>query len=248
MKKDRPSKTINVDAILPKGWLKAIDPNYPTLGLGMDVGTTTNKKSNPSVLVLCQKVGFEKRFPLVVRWKSKDPDVAEALILAVLAGLLSLGLRARRLAIDATSEKYFAATLRKRLASKITVELIVSSENTEHNGEVMLWKIYLGNLLSNEVEDGYAALPNAPWVKDDLRSVTRNKGSFDAEILEDGGHGDVFDGSKLALHAVGAKGGPAKAEAAAVGSLGAGRAPVRKGVRNPFAAKFGPQATTRRAI
>lgn len=112
----------------------------------------------------------------------------------------------------------------------------------------MSWKVYLGNLFVNLVEDGYAALPSAPWVKIDLRSVVTNKGSFDAEVVEDGGHGDVFDGCKLATHAVEGKGGPAKAEAAPTGTMGAGPAPVRKGVLNPYAGKFAPRRGRQHAI
>src|SRR5690606_9594079 len=99
---------VNVAGILPADWMHALDRNATKCGLGLDVGTTTNKKSNPCVLTLSQKVGNEVRFPLIVRWKSKDPEVAKAIIRAVIVGLQSVGLRARRLCIDATNERYFA--------------------------------------------------------------------------------------------------------------------------------------------
>lgn len=249
MKKSaRPAKIVNVVGVLPAGWLAALNSAFPICGLGLDVGTTTNEKSNPCVLSICQKIGHEKAWPLVVRWKSKDPAVAEAIIRAVISGLQSIGLRARSLCIDATNERYFAVGLRSKLSGLIPVELIVSSENTEYDGQKMLWKAYLGNLLTNEIEDGYGALPNCPWIKTDMRLVTKEKGTFQAEIGEDGGHGDVFDSCKLSLHAVVSKGGPARAEAAPTGSLGAGRVPVRKGVLNPFASKFASMRPQRRAI
>jgi hypothetical protein len=96
----------------------------------------------------------------------------------------------------------------------------------------MLWKAYLGNLFVNTIEDGYVALPPEPWVKTDIRSVTTEKGTFDAEVLEDGGHGDVFDGCKLALHGQIAKGGPADIAAMGVGMQVKAERP---GILNPFA-------------
>jgi hypothetical protein len=250
MKKKAPrtKPPVNVAGILPADWLTAVDPHFPKCGLGMDVGTTTNQKSNPCVLVLSQKVGHEVRFPLVVRWKSKDPEVAKAIIRAVIDGLATIGLRARKLCIDATNERYFAVGIRSAFSGKLPVTLIVSSEKTEYMGEEMLWKAYLGNLLVNLFEDGYGALPSEPWVKTDIRSVVTEKGTFSAEVVEDGGHGDVFDGCKLALHAVEGKGGPAEAAGAATGNTGAGRAPVRAGIKNPFASKFQSGTRTRRAI
>ena len=228
----RPNKIVNVAGILPADWLLAVDRTSPILSLGLDVGTTVKKTSNPSVLSLGQKVGFEHRFPLIVRYKSKDPAVTIAIIEAILDGLATLGLRVRRLCIDATSEKYFAIAVRKHFAGRLVVDLIVSSEATEYAGERMLWKAYLGNLFVNTAEDGYLALPPEQWVKADIRSVTTEKGTFDAEVLEDGSHGDVFDGCKLALHGQVAKGGPS--EIAAVG-VGVTTHRPRAGIKNPFA-------------
>jgi hypothetical protein len=234
--KKRPTRKINVAEILPAGWIDAIRPDCREVSLGLDVGTTAKEKSNPCVLAIEQKVGHEYRFPLVIRWKSKDPEVAKAIIQAVLDGLKRLGLRGKSLNIDATSEKYFAVAMRRAFAGKIPVNLIVSSESTEYGGEKMLWKAYLGNLFTNEIETGYVALPPEEFVKIDLRSVSRVKGTFDAEVVEDGGHGDVFDACKLAHHGmVGKGGGPAEIAAVGVGSMvkqGTGR---RAGIKAPFA-------------
>jgi hypothetical protein len=240
VKKARQNKTVDVGAILPEGWLAAVDPSATTLGLGMDVGTTTKGTSNPSALALVQKVGFEYRTPLIVRWKSTDPAVARAVIQAVLDALATLHLRVRRLCVDATSEKLFAVDLRRHFSGKLPVELVVSSEALDYGGERMLYKAYLGNLFVNTVEDGYLALPSEEWVKTDVRSVARERGTFNAEILEDGGHGDVFDAVKLALHAIVAKGGGrAEAAAAGVGSL-PGHKAARPGLQNPRARRGVP--------
>lgn len=236
MKKNaRPNKIANVAGILPADFLAGIDPSHTRLGLGLDVGTTTNQKSNPCVLTLSQKVGHEVRFPLIVRWKSKDPEVAKAIIRAVLDGLKSIGLNVRKLCIDATNERYFAVGVRQAFVARLPVQLIVSSEKTKYQNEEMLWKAFLGNLLVNLIEDGYAALPSAPWVKTDIRSVVTEKGTFSAEVVEDGGHGDVFDGCKLAAYAVEGAGGPVEASAAARGTYGVSK-PTRK-LLNPYAGK-----------
>jgi len=235
VKASRRKKTIDVDAILPAGWLDAVDPAHPILSLGLDVGTTTKGTSNPSALALVQKAGFEYRTPLVVRWKSTDPAVARAVIQAVLDGVATKGLRVRRLCVDATSEKLFAVDLRRHFASKLPVSLIVSSEALDYGGERMLYKAYLGNLFVNTIEDGYLALPNEEWVKTDVRSVVRERGTFEAEVVEDGGHGDVFDAVKLALHALIVQGGGSgEVAAAGVGSLPGHKAP-RPGLQNPRA-------------
>jgi hypothetical protein len=228
------NKRVNVDAILPADFLAGVMSEHPTLGLGMDVGTTTKGTSNPSVLALCQKVFFEQRFPLIVRWKSSDPAVARAIIRAVVAGLAAMNLRARRLCVDATSEKLFAVDLRRALAGIIPVELVVNSAALDYGGERMLYKAYLGNLFVNTAEDGYMALPPEPWVKTDVRSVVRERGTFEAEVTEDGGHGDVFDACKNALHAITAKGGGVgEIAATGVGLFGGVQQP-RRGIQNPF--------------
>lgn len=231
----RPQKIVRVDGLVSPDWLLAVDRAHPVLGLGIDVGTTTNKTSNPSVLSVCQRVGWEYRWPLIVRLKSKDPAVTAALIDVAIRGLAGIGLRLRRGAIDATSEKYFAVAIRKAFAGRLPFDLIVSSETLAVGGERMNWKAYLGDQMVNTVEDGYAALPTAPWVKMDLRSVVKEKGLFAAEILEDGGHGDVFDSCKLSLHAVMARGGPAEIRAAGVGAAAARVKQPRPGLMNPRA-------------
>ena len=209
--------------ILPKGWAAAISPDHARLGLGLDIGTTTKQKSNPSVLALVQEVGMTYYARLLVSWKAKDPAIARAILTAVLDGI-PYGLRARRLCVDATSEKYFAVDLRSYFSSRIPVDLIVSSESTEYLGERMIFKVYLGNLLVNTIEDGYLALPREPWVQKDFRSVVRDRGTFEAEVDEDGRHGDCFDAVKLGLHALIAPGGPIQASATQVGVYQSGRA------------------------
>lgn len=231
--------SIRVDDILPAGWLDVFSPSHPRIGIGLDPATTTKQTSNPSSVTLVQQVNLLYFERLVLRLKTDDPDVFEWLFKTILAGLSSRGLHARRLCIAATNERFFAVTMRKRLAGKVPVELIIESEKTSYLGEEMLYKAYLGNLVVNTIEDGYLPLPPCDWLKKDYRSVIRERGTFDAELLEDGGHGDCFVSAGLALHALRMKGGKAGAEAAGATGL-RGQQPTRK-VLNPFANRYGRQ-------
>lgn len=220
--------------VWPKDWKDLLTPFHP-VALGFDVATTTKKKSNPSAIAVVQKVGLDFIVRAVCRWKTNDPAVSEAVLDEALD--LPHGLRLRRVVIDATNERFFAANQRKRLRGRVAVELIVASESTQHRGEEMNWKTYLGNLLVNTVEDGRLLLPNEAWLKKDLRQPKRDRGSFTCEPDEDGNHGDCFDGIKLGLHGVLGPGGPARASATPVGTYGA-KPPQRAGILNPFARFF----------
>lgn len=204
------------------------------LGLGLDVATTEKETSNPSALALVEAVNLDYVVRLILRWKTSNPEVTIGILNSVLMRLAPR--RARRLCVDATSEKFFAAEVKRRLTALVPVDLVVSSESTEYLGEKMSVKAFLGNQLINEIEDGHLLLPDEAWVKDDFRLVKRDRGSFVTEIDASGGHGDVFDAVKLALHAAKGAGGPAQANAAAVGTFGAHRAQGR--LRNPFAHLF----------
>lgn len=236
--------SIRLQDLLPAGWLDVFDPQYPRIGLGLDLATTTGEKSNPSGLAVTQEVGLMRMVRLLVRFKTDDPDVTTGLIELVHAGLRSRGLNARRLCIDATNERFFAVQLKRKLTGKLPVELVISSEKTTYLGEDMLWKVYLGNLLINTADDGYLALPGEQWVKNDLRQVVRDRGTFTAEVAEDGGHADCFDGIKLSLHALKAKGGRGDVKAAGPGTLGRATAAGRK-VLNPYATRFEKQGRGR---
>ena len=204
--------------VFPADWRSNV-AEHGALGIGFDVATTAKQKSNPSSLTLLQQSGRDYVARLIVRFKTADPAVTEAIIREMLE--LPHGHRVRRLCADATSEKFFVANLRKSLAGLVVVEPVVSSETMEYRGEKMTVKAYLGNLLVNTVEDGRLLLPNAKWLERDLRQVKRENGSFSADVDADGNHADAFDGLKLALFALVRSGGPAAAAGAAVGGFGA---------------------------
>lgn len=212
---------MKVSQALPAGWASFISPDHPRIGLGLDVGTTTKQKSNPSVLAVTQEVGMTYYVRMLVSWKTKDPAIAREIIEQVINGI-PYGFKVRRLCVDATSEKYFAVDLRSHFLGRIPVDLVVSSEATEYMGEKMIFKQYLGNLLVNTIEDGYVALPKENWIQRDFRSVVRDRGTFEAEVDDEGRHGDCFDAVKLSLHALIIPGGPVQASAAQVGTYAIG--------------------------
>ncbi|HRJ47452.1 MAG TPA: hypothetical protein PKY38_08835, partial [Opitutaceae bacterium] len=203
--------SIRVADILPDGWIDLFDRNSPRIGIGLDPATTTKKKSNPSSITVTQQVGLIYYPRLTVRYKSTDPDVTHSLLDQIIGGLRGIGLRVRKVCILATNERYFAVAVRKKLATKAPVELVIESENITYLAEEMKVKAYLGNLFVNTIDEGYFALAPAEFIKVDLRLVLRDRGTFDAEIGKDGGHGDTFDSNGASLHALKGKGGPAEA-------------------------------------
>lgn len=204
---------------------------HSAIGLGLDVATTEKETSNPSALAVLERTGRDLFARLVLRWKTSDPKVTQAIVTAILMRIAPR--RPRRLCIDATSERFFAADLKRQLGALVPVDLVVSSESLEYLGEKMTYKQFLGNLLVNAIEDGRMLLPEGIWLRDDLRLVKRERGTFVTETGADGSHGDCFDALKLALYSLEGSGGPAVASAAQVGSMGAQRAHGRW--RNPLA-------------
>ena len=219
----------------PAGWRSHLAGGM--IGIGGDIATTNKAKSNPSAIAVVEQLGRDFIVRALVRFKTNDGDVYAAMLNEALA--LPEPLKARRICLDATSEKFFAAGQQKRLVGRVTVELVVASEKTAYLGEEMIFKVYLGNLLVNTIEDGRLWLPNEIWVRNDIRQVKREKGSFEADIAEDGGHADCFDAIKLALHALISGGGPVTAHGTQVGSFGqSGWGRFLSGLKNPFANKF----------
>ncbi|HMO03937.1 MAG TPA: hypothetical protein PKC67_02380 [Kiritimatiellia bacterium] len=224
--------SIHVDHVIPRGWKDLITPGDP-VGIGVDLATTEKKKSNPSAIAVVQRVSNDFFARLVLRFKTSDPDITEALIRK--AHELPHGLRARKTCIDATNERFFATNLRRKLMGTAVVALVVSSESTTYLGEKMNFKTYLGNLFVNTIDDGRLALPPETWLEKDIRQVVRDRGMFDADVDEEGNHADSFDAIKLALHAlIGTASGPVEAHAAPVGTFT--KAPAHwpvAGRRNP---------------
>lgn len=207
----------------PVGWEKVLGEGR--LSIGIDPATTEKNKSNPTGLAVLEEVGSIIVERLVCRYKESNPDEQKAILRDLVA---SLPRKPRRIVIDGSNERFFARDIKTMFAGICQVEIIVSGEKTEYQGESMPWKTYLGNLMVNRITDGLLSLPPSRWIKNDFRSVIRNRGGFDNLLDSAGNHGDCFDASKNALHGLVGKGGPAEAAAASTGSM-----PL-PGTRDPY--------------
>lgn len=198
----------------PDGWQDRIGKG--PVAVGVDLATTEKEKSNPSVIAIVEKSGYEYITRLVLRFKTASNEQASAMIRQ--ACDLGRGRRPVRLCIDATSERFFADSVRKRLLGLVQTELVIASEN--HPFEEMNMKTFLGNIAVNLLEDGKLTLPEARWLREDMRLVYKERGLFVNHLDAAGNHGDAFDALKLAVHGI-RQGGPIRAEAAPVGNLAA---------------------------
>jgi phage FluMu gp28-like protein len=210
-------RIITLAEVLPRDLPSLLMPGSK-LSLGYDVATTTKAKSNPSSLSLLEQIGMNTFVRMILRWKSADPSVSKAILFAVL--MLLAPRRPVALVVDSSNEKYYAAQIQRELAALVNVILVSSGESTIYLGEKMSFKVYLGNLLVNALDDGQIALPDVEWVSKDFRLVKRTAGSFETDVDEAGNHGDTFDSTKLGLHGFTAGGGPAEAFGARVGQFG----------------------------
>lgn len=179
---------------LPPDWIDALDPSAET-AVGADPATTEKEKSNPFAVSVAQQKGGRYSVPLIFRFRSADPVKCREILRDICDAC-----RPRAACIDATSERFWAAETKAALEPATHVELIVNSERTEHIGESMTMKTYLGNILVNAIDDRMVALPPDKAVKDDFRLVRRMKGGFDNQLDNAGHHGDTFDATKNALH------------------------------------------------
>lgn len=190
----------DADMVAALNWLaEHIDPKNK-IGLGFDVATTTKGKSNPSVVSVVEESGPDWIVRARFVWKTKDPDVANERLDGIIRVIAQRpGGRAKALAQDATNEKYYAESNRKRLRSKLPVILVVASETIEKPGldKPTNYKQYLGGQLVEKLDDNNLTLPPDGYTRTDYRLVMKEKGVFVCEPNDQGMHGDTFDGDKL---------------------------------------------------
>ena len=184
-------------------WIRAHVGPGP-VGIGWDVATTEKGTSNPSSLAIMEQGASEAIVRMIAIWKTSDPDAAElrARLLTRAVGERAVGGRARRMCIDATNERYFATTMRRKFASELPVELVVGSEKAAVTGEPMTQKQHLGSVLVACLEDNRMTLPASRYIREDFRLVRKERGLFVCEPTPDGMHGDTFDATKLAMKAL----------------------------------------------
>lgn len=192
-------------------------------GIGLDIATTEKGTSNPTAIAVVERIGTDFNVPLILVWKTRDPEVARLRVRAVVEAVQGRerGGRGRMLCIDATSERYWAADLRKSLMTLIPVECVVSSETVEMPGEEpMTLKQQMGGQLVGAMDDNRVTLPPERYVREDFRLVKRDRGTFQTEISPDGKHGDTFDAVKLGIRALTGRAGFAYQAVAAQGRPG----------------------------
>lgn len=211
--------------LLPPNWEKFFDPRFRRIAVGYDVATTAGGKSNPASIAILQEVNGIFYARLWFLFKTKDPEVVFELFKIISSGLATRGLKISKLCVDATSERFFATLLKRKLAKiKIPTTLVVSSETAMFHGEKMNYKAYLGNLLCNDFQDGKIAICPDAWAKDNIRQVYRTKGTFAADVDTNGNHADGFDSLKLARLAISSSNSKAEADGARVGNAFGGGA------------------------
>jgi hypothetical protein len=181
------------------------------VGIGWDLATTEKATSNPTAVTVLERVNNESVARLILTWKTANPDVDRERIRQILKTVKDRpdGGRARRLCMDATNERKFAADMRKELRGEVLVEMVVGSESVDVVGtdKASNQKQVLGTALVGELDDNHLALPAARYIREDFRLVKKEKGQFVCEPDNMGRHGDTFDSTKLALKAaVGSKG------------------------------------------
>ena len=155
---------------------------------------------------------------VIFRVRTSDPKKAREVLREICTRS-----KAKCLSLDATSERYWCSETAAEFSGLCPVILSVSSENTEHEGEKMKVKTFLGNIAVASIEDRTCALPPNKEVKNDFRLVQRSKGGFNNLLDNQGNHGDTFDAWKQSINAFVI--GTVKTEATAV-AVGHGAEPV----------------------
>lgn len=201
--------------------------------LGYDIATTAKGTSNPSSFTVAQRDGKVAIARLVVVWKTPDPEVAKAVLEAVFDDLDAAQVKPRRLVVDASSERYYAANVAAVFKRRCPVDLIGGNQKLKFRGEELDAKTLLGNMYASALEDGLFLLPAAEWIELDHRLVKREAGRFVTELGPNGEHGDTFDSSKLSYWGL-QSGGQVRASSAPVGDAH-GRGSLRRpGIIGPI--------------
>ncbi len=216
------------------------------IALGYDVATSDKGVANPSAVNVMQRDGRTAISRLVVSWKTREPAVARQVISCILDDIQSTGRKPRRLVIDSSSEKYYAADIRTFLRARCPVELVGGGQKLTFRGESLDAKTLLGNMYVSAIEDALLLLPAGEWIEFDHRLVKVEGGRFVTDLGPQGEHGDTFDAGKLAYWGLNVSGTP-QAHATAVGTSPASSSSLknRSGLIGPIRGRrFGGNSRT----
>lgn len=197
------------------------------LALGVDLGTTTNKTSNPTAIALVESSGLERIVRLAARWKTDKPDITKGILLMLCAELVRRKKALRLVNIDSSNERFFASDCRTTLSGIVRVELSILGSKVEYKGQAMSLKARACGRVETAAMDNRLRLPPAEWIQRDLRQIVKEAGSYNAEVEPNGAHADFFIALALALDGLEGSG-PADAEAL---SISGGRPRRSSGMR-----------------
>jgi hypothetical protein len=178
------------------------------VGLGFDVASTTNEKSNPSSITVKENVGGERFDRLVLVFKSKKRAVMSDYLVRCVKVVRERpeGGPARRLCIDASNERLAAEETKDDLLPFVPVELVLGNSKVEPRPtgyqDDVSYKTYQGDLYCAAVNDGKTVLPPDDYIKQDHRLPLKNNGKYECPVDSEGRHGDTFDSGKQAEYAL----------------------------------------------
>lgn len=193
------------------------------LSLGIDIGTTEGKKSNPTAFALTEDLGLTKALRLAARFKTGQKDVIVGVLDRVLTLCENRGSKLKVAVLDATNERLTAVEVVQDFAGRLTVRLALLGTTRLVFGEKVTLKTYICGLVTSHLEDGRLLLPAAEWITKDFRQMVREKGGFTSAVAEDGAHADLFIATGLSLDGHDMSG-PAEAAAVPTSSWGAKKA------------------------
>lgn len=212
------SRPLTIDEAFPASILDHCGAG--ALSLGIDLGTTEGKKSNPTAFALTESLGMTRAMRLAARFKTGQRDIIEG----VLDRLVTLAERRNNpikvAVLDSTNERLTAVDIQQDFAGRLNVRLAILGTTRLVFGEKVTLKTYICGLVTSHLEDGRLLLPAAEWIRKDFRQMTRERGGFTSAVADDGAHADLFIAAGLSLDGHDADG-PAEAAAVPVGSWGA---------------------------
>jgi hypothetical protein len=183
------------------------------VGIGIDPATTTGETSNPTSVTVTEMKFHERLARAVFIWKEKNPKVARSRFAEIIQAIGSRpnGGRARRVAIEATSEQYFARETAMDLGHLVPfdqvdvrnkVEPVPGGYERDPN-----YKTWLSDLYAAQFNDNHYTVPPEDYFKQDHRLMMKVAGVYNADPEPDGKHADTFISGMLADFALTATGG-----------------------------------------
>jgi hypothetical protein len=194
---------MTIDQAFPASCLDYLVGEGSVITLGLDLGTTENKMSNPTALALCEQLQGQalKHVRLATRFKTGQRAILQGVLERVIHLVERRGARLRCLELDATNERLTATDLAQDLAGHVVVRLALLGTTRLVYGEKVTLKTYIGGLVKSHLEDARLTLPAAEWIKRDLRQPVTDRGSWKSDVASDGAHADLFVALGLALDA-----------------------------------------------